>query len=565
MFFHILHYKLLSFFKSAFDTRAVSLVRGIASSLVYCGFAFGAYTFALTATRFLLEHTHTGLFLFHTFISMLLFVLFVAVNLGNIIVSYSTLYRSSEVSFLLTKPVPFSTIFILKFFDNFFYSSTTLFVVAFMALCGYGRYFGYPWYFLAGVMLFIMIPFMFLSACLAVIILMAIMKIAGRVGFRIVMSALFALYFFFIYLFFDSSNPVTLVEKVNRYFPNMDEYLSHAAPGYLSYLPNHWVAQFFFFAAKSDVGKALPYAGLLLCVTIAAFGVLLITANRFYYRSWLISFDVQSAAQKIYDPARRHFMDFRSRSLLSPQSEVLIKKEFFAFVREASQWIHLVVMVVLTGLFAVSASKINLTVHIKDVQLLTYLVMFVFGGFMVSSIALRFVFPMIGLEGQTFWALKSSPMNERNIFFIKFILGIVLVLPIAEYISIASIIPFMGKTELRSIFLWFGIFNTLWISLTMVSFNLGFGGFFANYLERNPIRAASTQGATLTFLASLLYLVIMVVIILMPVSGYFAALFQFKVFRMQTFWIAGVLSAVVSILLSAVGYIAGLRSLRRDF
>jgi len=172
---------------------------------------------------------------------------------------------------------------------------------------------------------------------------------------------------------------------------------------------------------------------------------------------------------------------------------------------------------------------------------------------------------MIGLEGQTFWALKSSPMNERNIFFIKFILGIVLVLPIAEYISIASIIPFMGKTELRSIFLWFGIFNTLWISLTMVSFNLGFGGFFANYLERNPIRAASTQGATLTFLASLLYLVIMVVIILMPVSGYFAALFQFKVFRMQTFWIAGVLSAVVSILLSAVGYIAGLRSLRRDF
>jgi ABC-2 type transport system permease protein len=565
MFFHIFHYKLLSFFHSAFEKRAVSIVRGIASSLVYCGFAFGAYTFALTATRFILERTHTGLYLYHTFISMLLFVLFIAVNLGNIIVSYSTLYRSTEVSFLLTKPVSFTTIFLLKFFDNFFYSSTTLFVVAFMALCGYGSYFGYSWYLLAGVMLFVMIPFMFLSACLAVIILMAIMKLAGRIGFRKVISGLFALYFFFIYLFFDSSNPITLVEKVNRYFPNMDAYLAHAAPGYLQYLPNHWVAQFFFFVAKGDVWKALPYAGILLSVTIAAFGLLLIAANRFYYRSWLVSLDVQSAAQKLYDPAHRHFMDFRSRSLFSSQTEVLIKKEFFTFVREASQWIHLVVMVVLTGLFAVSASKINLTVRIMDVQLLTYLVMFVFGGFMISSIALRFVFPMIGLEGQTFWALRSSPMKESKIYLIKFLLGMMLVLPIAEYIAIASNVPFISKIELRSVFLWFGIFNTLWISLTMVSFNLGFGGFFANYLERNPIRAASTQGATLTFLASLLYLVIIVVIILFPVSGYFAALFQFKIFRIQPLLAAGVLCAVVSIFLSVLGFIIGLRSLRRDF
>jgi hypothetical protein len=245
MYSHIFHYKLLSFFKTAFDKRAVSIVRGVASSVVFCGFAYGAYTFAYSATRFLLEHTHTGLYLFHTFISMLLFVLFVAVNLGNIIVSYSTLYRSSEVSFLLTKPVPFTTIFILKFFDNFFYSSTTLFVITFMALFGYGSYFGYPWYFFAGVMLFVMIPFMFLSACLAVLILMAIMKLAGRIGFRKVMAGLFALYFFFIYLFFNSSNPITLVENVNRYYPRIDAYLSHTAPGYLQYLPNQWIAQFF--------------------------------------------------------------------------------------------------------------------------------------------------------------------------------------------------------------------------------------------------------------------------------------------------------------------------------
>ena len=197
--------------------------------------------------------------------------------------------------------------------------------------------------------------------------------------------------------------------------------------------------------------------------------------------------------------------------------------------------------------------------------MLTYVVMFVFGGFMISSLALRFVFPMIGLEGQTFWVLRSSPIKDNKIFLTKFILGFVLVLPIAEYIAIASNIPFISKTELRSLLLWFGVFNAFWISLTMVSFNLGFGGFFANYLERNPIRAASTQGATLTFLATLLYLIVIVVIILVPVSAYFAALFQFKIFHVKMLLIAGILLAVISFILSALGFIVGLRSMHRDF
>jgi ABC-2 type transport system permease protein len=311
--------------------------------------------------------------------------------------------------------------------------------------------------------------------------------------------------------------------------------------------------------------NALPYVALLCSVTLAAFGVCLFVAHRFYYRSWLVSLDVQSLSQKVYDPAHRHFMDFRSQSFFPSQIEVLVKKEFFVFIREASQWIHFVVMVILTGLFAMSVSHIDLNLHIMDVQLLTYLVMFAFGGFMVSSLALRFVFPMIGLEGQTFWALRSSPMKESKIFLIKFILGFVLVLPIAEYIAIASNIPFVSKTELRSMLLWFGMFNAFWISLTIVSFNLGFGGFFANYLERNPIRAASTQGATLTFLSTLLYLIVVVVIILVPVSAYFAALFQSKIFHTKLLLIAGILLAVVSSLLSMLGYFIGLRSMRRDF
>ena len=42
---------------------------------------------------------HIGLYLYHRFLEMILFIFFIAVNLGNIIVSYSTLYKSSEVAY----------------------------------------------------------------------------------------------------------------------------------------------------------------------------------------------------------------------------------------------------------------------------------------------------------------------------------------------------------------------------------------------------------------------------------------------------------------------------------
>ncbi len=564
MLIHILRYKILSYIKSTFDRRFVSIVRGTASLFVFGGFAYIAYLFALEATSFMLDHTHTGLYLLHTFISMMLFVFFIAVNLGNIIVSYSTLYRSMEVKFLLTKPIPFIHIFILKFLDNFFYSSTTLFLGAFMMLLGYGSYFGYSIYYLVGVMFFVFVPFMFLSASLAVLILMTIMKLAGRIGFRKVLAGLFAIYLLFTYIFFDLSNPTKLIENLNRFIPNMDAYIAQSIPEFLHYLPNQWVAEFLYYSARNDMANALPYVGILLTVTAIVFGVCLIVAHRFYYRSWLISLKVQPAVQGSAE--RKHFFDFRSRSMFSTQIEVLLKKEILIFFRETSQWLHLVIMLILTGLFSISASHINLMrVHVLDMHLITYLVLYAFGGFMVGALALRFVFPLIGLEGQAFWSLRTGPIKQSKIFMVKFIIGFLPVFIIAEYIAISSNIPFIKVTGASYLLLWFGIFSSFWISLTTVALNLGFGGYFANYFEHNPIRAASTQGATLTFLITIIYLVIILALVFMPISAYFTKAFMSRNSPIISIETAGVLFAVISCLLSAFGLIIGLRSIRRDF
>ena len=177
-FLHILRYKVLSFLKTTFDRKTVTAVRGIGSLVVFGGFALAAYVLSFAITSYLVPKV--GLAVFHHLVSMMLFVLFVAVNMGNIIVSYSTLYKSPEVAYLFTKPVAFEQIFILKFLDNFLYSSTTFFLLVFMALLGYGTYFHYPWFTYILLLVFVFTPFLFLSACAGVLILMSLVNVASR-------------------------------------------------------------------------------------------------------------------------------------------------------------------------------------------------------------------------------------------------------------------------------------------------------------------------------------------------------------------------------------------------
>ncbi len=565
MFLHLLRYKFIAFLKSTFELRTLSIVRSIGSAVVFGAFAVGAYILARNLTQFVVEQTRVGLFLYHQFISMMLFVFFVAVNLGNIIVSYATIYRSTEVSFLMTKPVPHLTVFVLKFLDNFLYSSTTLFLMAFMTLLGYGAYFGHSWLFYAGVMVGIVIPFMFLSACLAVLILMGIMRLAGRFGFRQVMAGIFALYFFFIYVFFRISNPIRLVETVNRYYPNIDEYVSRISPGILQFLPNHWVAQFLYWSARNDWAHALPYGLLVPVMTAGMFVIVLVVAKHFYYRSWLVSLQVQSSAMAPYHPHRIHLIDFRRGGWLPPQFGAFLKKETFSFLREPSQWIHLVVMIVLAGLFILSVRNLNLRLRVVDVQLLTYLVLLSFGGFLTGSLALRFVFPMTGLEGKAFWSVRTSPVELWKIYAFRFVAGFALVLTIAVLVAVAMNTPFVRMSARRPLLLWFGLYDAFWTALAVVAINLGFGTYFANYQEKNPIRAASSQGATLTFLFVLLFLFLKVVIILYPLARYFSSLFHFTPFNMRLIVAPGTLLAVLSMLVAAFASGLGLRALRRDF
>lgn len=562
-FFHILKYKLLSFVKATFDRKVVTAVRGIGSIVVFGMFGVAAYALSFAVTRFV--EPQIGLDVYHRILSMMLFVLFVSVNMGNIIVSYATLYRSSEVGYLLTKPVSFTQIFVLKFLDNFLYSSSTFFLLVFMALLGYGSYFHYSLCTDVAMMLLVFIPLLFLSACIGVLILMSLVKVASQFGFRKVVTGLALLYIVIVALFFKFSNPITMLEGAARFHAVSFASSGGAGGGVMSLLPNDIASNVLYYITKERPFFAFGQAALLILMTAAMFAVVLHVGKRYYYRTWLMTFEFQAKSNAVASGRRVKFFDFRKQSHLPAQLEVLVKKEFLQFFREASQWMHLVLLLVLVFVFAISIRNLNVTLRVTEIQTVGYLILYAFAGFLSCSLALRFVFPAVSMEGKSFWTQLSAPIKLKKIYALKFATGIVLVLLPALLTSVFSNIPFVKMTERRPLLMYFGVFSTFWVTLTLVSLNLGLGGYFANYQEKNPIRVASSQGATLTFLVCLVYLITLVSIVITPLRDYFQSLFQFLPFDTDVIVAPGTTVGMLSAGLSAFALAVGYRSLQRDF
>jgi ABC-2 type transport system permease protein len=562
-FFHILKYKLLSFVKATFDRKMVNAVKGIGSLVVFGSFAASAFALAFAITRFVVPQV--GLEVFHRIVSMTLFVLFVSVNMGNIIVSYSTLYKSAEVGFLFTKPVGFSQIFILKFLDNFLYSSSTFFLLVFMALLGYGTYVHYSFLTEVGLMVVVFMPMLFLSACLGVLILMSLVKVASRFGFRQVVTGIAVTYLVLVVLFFRYSNPISLLEGAGRLHALSGTLSAAGDGGWMSLLPNNIASNVLLYLSQEKYLPAAGQAAVMLLMTTGMFLVVVFVGKRYYYRTWLLTFEFQAKSNTIVSGRRMKLFDFRKRSLLPSQLEVILKKEYFQFFRESSQWMHLALLLVLVVVFALSIRNLNVTLRVTEVQTIGYLILYAFAGFLSCSLALRFVFPAVSMEGRSFWTQLSAPIKLGKVYALKFTIGFFLVLLPALLTTVFANYPFVRMTERRPLLMYFGVFSAFWVTLTLVSLNLGLGGYFANYNEKNPIRVASSQGATLTFLVSLVYLVTLVSIVMLPLREYFLSLFQFSPFEMSGIVAPGTTLGVLSAALSVFALIIGYRSLQRDF
>ena len=114
------------------------------------------------------------------------------------------------------------------------------------------------------------------------------------------------------------------------------------------------------------------------------------------------------------------FWGFHKKSYLNGFDESIVKREFLLFFREPSQWLHLLVMIFLITVFISSISGIDIIIlkaYNEYLKTLVYLIVSLFNVFLVASLSLRFVFPLISLEGEALWKIRSAPINFNDLTF----------------------------------------------------------------------------------------------------------------------------------------------------
>lgn len=517
---HIFRFKIFSFFKPQSQVNFSYILKNAGTAAVYILFAYATYLFTLSTMQYLLEEVRIGTFLLHRFIFVVLFIFFMAVNVGNIVVSYSTMFRAKEVGFLLTKPVSFTKLFAIKFLDNFFYSSSTLLLIITAVIFGYTEYFGLPWYFIPVSVLFIIFPFMFIAGSLGAIILLIILRLSARFGVKQVISTIGLIYGSTIISFYYFSSPVNLVNKVFEYFPNINAYFGFLEHPFIKFLPNYWISEALYWISSGKVSASGWFIYLLIVTATVIFIFSLYLANRWYYKTWLVSLDLAEDLS-IKNNGKKRLFGFENKSNLAPHDEALLKREFILFFREPSQWTHLVVMLFLITIFISSIGSIDamiLNAYNVYLKTLVYLVVYLFNIFLIASLSLRFVFPLVSLEGESIWKIRSAPLHHKKI------IGTRLLIYFSIIFLIGQVLNFVTNYQFSIHLTVISQFNTGLVTVLLVTLNFGMGAVFVNYKERNPIRIASSQGASITFLFTIVFLVFLIVILFAPLSNYFDAL-----------------------------------------
>ncbi len=475
------------------------LSRSIFSVLTFAVFAYLTYAVVEFATSYLIVQAKIGLFLYHRLLALALFVFFAIISIANILVAFVTIFRNSETEFLHTLPISPVEIFVSKFLDSFLYSSALMIVLILAAVAGYAGFFGNPIVAIVGV-LFSILPLIISAACVGAIMLLLVLMASRWLSIKALVLGLTLIYAASTYSYVVLNNPFRLFTDVMKYYPHIDKYLGVLDPKLDYFAPSFWSANYFYFATTGNLWGATISASIVCAVAGFLFYVMVKLAQRHYEEAYWV------AKHKLFERRVKALADpfvqgaGRRRGRIS-----LLRRDFLLFIREPSQTFHFAVLMALIGVFLMNLFEMRIYLPDRFIISSAFTLIYAFNSFLIVSLAVRFVYPMLSLEGETMWLMRSSPVKLQNLFYAKLLPAIMFLSIVGGVFGLAAPSPFRNFHGLITVSTLYGaVGGIVFPSVVMI-----FGGAFVDYKEKNAVRISSSHGATVSLLVSVGIMVIL--------------------------------------------------------
>jgi ABC-2 type transport system permease protein len=239
-----------------------------------------------------------------------------------------------------------------------------------------------------------------------------------------------------------------------------------------------------------------------------------------------------SGFTRAQEGAERFVKGWFWRTMLGPVINGLpvAKREFVIkdlklFFRDTTQWSQLILLAVLVVIYLFNIKALPLFTGEKVPFALVTIVAFLnqgLAGFVLASIAARFIFPSISLEGRQMWLLRSSPLDLRSMIWSKYWIGTVPLLVLALTITIFTNVLLRTPPFMMAV----GIGTTILLTLAIASMALGFGALYPQFETENAAQIPTSFGGLVFMMSTVALLAVVILIEAVPVYSFVRAVFD---------------------------------------
>jgi len=433
--------------------------------------------------------------------------------LSNIITSLSSFFLARDLDLLVSAPVDGLTLYGAKLLETTLHSSWMVVLLAIPMLSAYGvAYDGGPLFVLVALVAFL--PFLILPSVVGSAITLLLVNVFPARRTRDILSVITVIAGAGVVVLFRLMRPEQLAKPEG--FRSLVEFIAVLRGPTSPALPSEWLQRSLMGWLTGDMDFLPLY---LLWSTAAAFVVLGALLHQALYPIGFTKAQ-ESAQQTVRSGARPGWFARLLRPFGTLRRE-LILKEVRVFFRDTTQWSQLILLAVLVVVYVVNIKFLPLTgdgITFFIVNLIPFLNLGL-AGFVLASIAARFLFPGVSLEGRSWWLLRSSPMAMRDLLWSKFWVGTVPLLMLALSIvavtnTLLQVSPFMFAVSIGSITM---------LTFAIAGLAVGFGTLYPRFETENAAQIPTSFGGLMFMMTAVMVIGGVIFLEARPVYAYLSS------------------------------------------
>ena len=525
------------------DLMRAGLFGGV--GVAVCGaLFFGAYWL----TTKLAAYEEFGDYLLRLGLSWLFLTFLAFLAFSGVVTSLSTFFLSDDLRLLLAAPVSAGRLFLARFTRTVIQASWM--VVTFMApvLLGVGVASCAPPAFY-GTVLLAVVPFAVIPVAVGAATTLLLVNVLPARRARDLLMLVSLLFAAAIVLTLRFLQPERLLRVES--LPDITDFFATLQSPVTPLLPSFWAGELLF-AGLQGSGDLLY--GAALWTTALAFTVLLGAADR----AWHFPGYSRSQEAPKARVTRLRVVDHLAHALpLSVVRRQLLVKDAKVFFRDVSQWLQLLPLFALVLLYLYNFRALDLeripymSGVVKNVYALVNLAM---AGFVLATVAVRFVFPAVSAEGAAFWIIRSSPISLRDFLWSKFWTGLVPMLLFIEGLTIAAnelmgVDPFLKIVAAAAV---------VFMTFALVGLAVGLGARYPRF-GADPNQVAGSYGGVAFMILAVLYIILTIVLVGWPSATWlFSRLRGIRLSALREALMVG--SFLLAVVMSVATWLVAMRS-----